>query len=426
MKRRFELVEDGSSKFWEVTSEGRTFQVSWGKIGTAGQSQIKSFDDEAKAAIALAKLVKEKVGKGYVEQSPSAAESPNDPSEAQDSSNGELAATGTTAAPEDETAVRSPSAPKAAKVKKAKEPAVDELAFEEMSGKKVQSIVAKLSALTEAYQADKLMKKAGLESPAASRFAWHVAAKGLLCPIHDPLLALLVPPYGAIEAEAEHVFSVLRAIPESPSVGHTHLLTGWSVLEARIASQAVALDPERAAAILPELAPRVRLGVQLARGLAGASLPEGDRRAITARMAEVDVRGKLVASSNGKVTLHGSPWDESTGIAVPLGVLAAIGVDEATYVEALATAIRARGVGSVARAMPGLRILSLPELVEALRRHEDGASPLLSYSHVPPEIARLLVERADPPEALRAAASSLGTSREDATLSGLLLARANG
>lgn len=422
MKRRFELVEDGSSKFWEVTSEGRSFQVSWGKIGTAGQSQIKSFDDEAKAAVALAKLVKEKVGKGYVEQSP--GESADRPSDAMNASKDEVATTGAAAAPEDEAAET--STPKAAKVKKSKETVVDELAFEGMTGKKVQSLVDKLAALTEAYQADKLMKKAGLDSPAASRFAWHVAAKGLLSPIHDPLLALLVPPYGAIEAEAEHVFSVLRAIPESPSVGHTHLLTGWSVLEARIASHAVSLDPARAEAILPELAPRVRLGVQLARGLAGASIPDEDRRAITARMAEVDVQGKLVASSNGKVTLHGSPWDASTGIAVPLGVLAAVGVDEATYVDALAAAIRAHGVRAVSRALPALRILPLAEVVEALRRHGEGETPLLAYHHVAPEVAQLLAERADSPEALRAAAGSLGTTREDATLSALLLARADG
>lgn len=423
MKRRFELVEDGSSKFWEVTPEGRTFQVSWGKIGTAGQSQIKSFDDEAKAAVALAKLVKEKVGKGYVEQRASTAESADRSIEAKDPSEGELATAGRSAAPNDEAAS---SAPKAAKAKKSKESVVDELAFEGMPGKKVQSLVDKLAALTEAYQADKLMKKAGLESVAASRFAWHVASKGLLSPIHDPLLSLLVPSHRPIEAEAAAVFAVLRAIPESPSVGHTHLLTGWSVLEARIASHAVALDPARAEAILPELAPRVRLGVQLARGLAGASIPDEDRRAITARMAEVDVQGKLVASSNGKVTLHGSPWDASTGIAVPLGVLAAVGVDEATYVDALAAAIRAHGVRAVSRALPALRILPLAEVVEVLRRHGEGETPLLAYHHVAPEVAQLLAERADSPEALRAAAGSLGTTREDATLSALLLARADG
>src|SRR5690606_21082077 len=65
--RRFELVEGNSSKFWEVEQAGSDLNIRWGRIGTAGQSQTKSFDDEAKAAAALTKLVSEKTGKGYKE-----------------------------------------------------------------------------------------------------------------------------------------------------------------------------------------------------------------------------------------------------------------------------------------------------------------------------------------------------------------------
>lgn len=65
--RRFELVEGTSSKFWEVEQDASDLNIRWGRIGTQGQSQTKSFADEAKAAAALTKLVNEKTGKGYTE-----------------------------------------------------------------------------------------------------------------------------------------------------------------------------------------------------------------------------------------------------------------------------------------------------------------------------------------------------------------------
>lgn len=67
--RRFELIEGNSSKFWEIEQAGRDLNIRWGRIGTAGQSQTKSFDDGTKAATALNKLVSEKTGKGYKETS---------------------------------------------------------------------------------------------------------------------------------------------------------------------------------------------------------------------------------------------------------------------------------------------------------------------------------------------------------------------
>lgn len=66
--RRFELVEGTSSKFWEIEpAAGGELNIRWGRIGTAGQSQTKSFGDDAKAEAAMDKLVKEKTGKGYAE-----------------------------------------------------------------------------------------------------------------------------------------------------------------------------------------------------------------------------------------------------------------------------------------------------------------------------------------------------------------------
>jgi predicted DNA-binding WGR domain protein len=65
--RRFELIEGTASKFWEIEQADTELNIRWGRIGTAGQSQTKSFDDATKAATALTKLVAEKTGKGYSE-----------------------------------------------------------------------------------------------------------------------------------------------------------------------------------------------------------------------------------------------------------------------------------------------------------------------------------------------------------------------
>jgi predicted DNA-binding WGR domain protein len=65
--RRFELKEGTSNKFWEVDVEGSGLTVRFGKIGTAGQTQTKSFPSEEKAKAERDKLIKEKTGKGYSE-----------------------------------------------------------------------------------------------------------------------------------------------------------------------------------------------------------------------------------------------------------------------------------------------------------------------------------------------------------------------
>jgi DNA ligase-1 len=63
--RRFEYTERKSSKFWEISIQGTEVTVCFGRIGTGGQAQTKSFADEAAAAQHAAKLIDEKVGKGY-------------------------------------------------------------------------------------------------------------------------------------------------------------------------------------------------------------------------------------------------------------------------------------------------------------------------------------------------------------------------
>jgi DNA ligase 1 len=63
--RRFEFSDEKSHKFWEVAVQGVEVTVRFGRIGTQGQTQTKSFPDEAAALKHADKLIREKTGKGY-------------------------------------------------------------------------------------------------------------------------------------------------------------------------------------------------------------------------------------------------------------------------------------------------------------------------------------------------------------------------
>lgn len=62
-----EFEEGTSSKFWRARVEGKTLYVNYGKIGSAGQTQVKDFGDGASAQKEYDKLVREKRKKGYVD-----------------------------------------------------------------------------------------------------------------------------------------------------------------------------------------------------------------------------------------------------------------------------------------------------------------------------------------------------------------------
>ena len=65
--RRFEFVEGSSSKFWEVTTNGREVTVRYGRIGSNGQSQTKSFTSDAAANTHTLQQINSKLAKGYRE-----------------------------------------------------------------------------------------------------------------------------------------------------------------------------------------------------------------------------------------------------------------------------------------------------------------------------------------------------------------------
>ncbi|HEY3449025.1 MAG TPA: DUF4132 domain-containing protein [Myxococcales bacterium] len=65
--RRFEFVEGTSSKFWEIEQNGTQLTVRFGRIGSNGQTQLKSFGSDEAAAKEQDKLIAEKTKKGYSE-----------------------------------------------------------------------------------------------------------------------------------------------------------------------------------------------------------------------------------------------------------------------------------------------------------------------------------------------------------------------
>lgn len=69
-KRSFTLVDGRHNKFWTVQTRGRFFFATWGRIGTAGQTQAKDFPSADKAqGYAHDKIAEKKKG-GYEEDSP--------------------------------------------------------------------------------------------------------------------------------------------------------------------------------------------------------------------------------------------------------------------------------------------------------------------------------------------------------------------
>jgi uncharacterized protein (TIGR02996 family) len=67
MKRTFEYTDDSSHKFWHIELVGARTVVSFGRVGTKGQTKAKDFPDAAAAQREFDKLIAEKLAKGYRE-----------------------------------------------------------------------------------------------------------------------------------------------------------------------------------------------------------------------------------------------------------------------------------------------------------------------------------------------------------------------
>ena len=66
-KRRFEFVGGSSDKFWEIAVNGNEVVVRFGRNGTSGQAETKTFPDAAAANKHAEKKIAEKIRKGYTE-----------------------------------------------------------------------------------------------------------------------------------------------------------------------------------------------------------------------------------------------------------------------------------------------------------------------------------------------------------------------
>lgn len=62
---RLVFTDATSNKFWEAGTQNNKLVVRYGRVGTKGQVQVKTFADAEKATKEKEKMVKEKLGKGY-------------------------------------------------------------------------------------------------------------------------------------------------------------------------------------------------------------------------------------------------------------------------------------------------------------------------------------------------------------------------
>jgi WD40 repeat protein len=76
MHHYLEFTDEKSNKFWEITLDGKSFTVRYGKIGTDGQIQTKDFSSDDEAKKEAKKLLADKLKKGYVEKGASGKAAP--------------------------------------------------------------------------------------------------------------------------------------------------------------------------------------------------------------------------------------------------------------------------------------------------------------------------------------------------------------
>jgi uncharacterized protein (TIGR02996 family) len=62
---RLEATEGKSRKFWQIKLDGKSYEITFGKVGTAGQKQKKKHKDEWNARMEYNELLREKTRKGY-------------------------------------------------------------------------------------------------------------------------------------------------------------------------------------------------------------------------------------------------------------------------------------------------------------------------------------------------------------------------
>ena len=77
MKKHLKFIDGTSDKFWQIEVTGSEFTVTFGRNGTSGVSQLKSFDSPDACLKAAEKLLAEKIKKGYSEDGTVSVEASN-------------------------------------------------------------------------------------------------------------------------------------------------------------------------------------------------------------------------------------------------------------------------------------------------------------------------------------------------------------
>ncbi len=65
--REFHYSDGKSNKFWAIGVEDRSHILSWGRIGTVGQTKTKGFSTPVEARQAAEKIIQSKLREGYRE-----------------------------------------------------------------------------------------------------------------------------------------------------------------------------------------------------------------------------------------------------------------------------------------------------------------------------------------------------------------------
>src|SRR5262245_51378054 len=65
LKQCFELINDQHRKFWTVEVYGLMYFATFGRIGTKGQTQVKTFATNFEAMDQARDMIDEKTNKGY-------------------------------------------------------------------------------------------------------------------------------------------------------------------------------------------------------------------------------------------------------------------------------------------------------------------------------------------------------------------------
>jgi predicted DNA-binding WGR domain protein len=404
---RYTNTEDGAAKFWEITVDGASFTVKFGKIGTAGQAKTKTLASAGAAEAEAAKLIREKTGKGYVLAGGSADAPPGAEISAP---GGEAERTPSEVAPSEEAAPKKApakkSGPKKRKGADAGAPAVPPCgALDEKALRRLGQKLAKNPSIDQ-YKMAKIVHDAhGGQWMDVKPVLWHLITYGLLPAESMPgvLVELDEGPDGASPEVIFDLFVRMGAHLDTLSKNYSCYAPGVPAFVDRLLVNAWYRDNALFESRKPELDPRLQLAL------------ESVRRRFEREIDPVDAAKMLdhIASqlANGHMTGNNSFWMSRGGESVEHrlngeeGLLVAadlFGTREAFTTRVVAHALEAESpaVSSMYETLRGAA--AIDDVAEILAR-------CFSWGDCPRcegELA-LLEARDDSPEALFAAAESL-------------------